>query len=192
MSDVVVEQRFEQWLQMAGLDRLDLEALARYALRSSDQDAEKVELLRTVILWLQGKKIPEIVPSLILDFIDEYAVAASRAADELRLVTNTLIASAESEAQSGIPRRRARLTDREHEVLALLAHALSNRLIAARLSISEKTVKNHITSVFAKLGVSSRSEALVVALHEGMLKGANHAPTQVRALALAPQDQPAE
>jgi DNA-binding NarL/FixJ family response regulator len=170
MSDVVVEQRFEQWLQMAGLDRLDLEALARYALRSSDQDAEKVELLRTVILWLQGRINPGVVPSLILDFIDEYAVAATRAADELRLVTNALIASAEPEAQSGVPRRRARLTDREHEVLALLAHALSNRLIAARLSISEKTVKNHITSVFAKLGVSSRSEALVVALHEGMLK----------------------
>lgn len=170
MSDAVVEQWFEQWLQMTGLDRLDLEALARYALRSSGQDSDKVELLGTVILWLQGREITETVPSLILDFIDEYASATSRAADELRLVTNALIAGAEPEARSGMPRRRTRLTDREHEVLALLAHALSNRMIAARLSISEKTVKNHITSVFAKLGVSSRSEALVVALHEGMLK----------------------
>ncbi|AHH98869.1 hypothetical protein KALB_5507 [Kutzneria albida DSM 43870] len=178
MSDVVAEQRFEQWLQMTGLDRVDLEALAHYALRSSDQDAEKVELLRTVILWLRGQETAEPVPSLLLDFIDEYAAAASRAADELRLVTNALIASAEPEPQSGIPRQRARLTDREHEILALLAHALSNRRIAATLNISEKTVKNHITSVFAKLGVSSRSEALVVALHEGMLK--NPVPNRVK------------
>ncbi|MGM1058007.1 helix-turn-helix domain-containing protein [Saccharothrix sp. Mg75] len=181
MSGVVVEQRFAQWLQMAGLDRLDLEALARYALRSSDQDPEKAELLRTVVLWLQGRGTAGTVPSLVLDFMDEYAAAASRAADELRLATNTLIASAEPGERSGVPRRRARLTDREHEVLALLAHALSNRLIAVRLSISEKTVKNHITSVFAKLGVSSRSEALVVALHEGVLedRGPDRAESRV-------------
>ncbi|WP_051766583.1 helix-turn-helix transcriptional regulator [Saccharothrix syringae] len=176
MSDVVFEQRFEQWLRLTGLDRLDLEALARYALRSSNRGAEKAELLEEVIRWLQGEDTAGAVPPLLLDFLDEYTAAASRAADELRLVTNTLIASAEPEA--GIPRQRARLTDREREVLALLAHALSNRLIAARLSISEKTVKNHITSVFAKLGVSSRSEALVVALHEGLLK--NWVPNRVK------------
>jgi len=54
-----------------------------------------------------------------------------------------------------------RLTDREHDVLNLLSLGLSNSTIAARLWLSEKTVKNHLHRAFAKLGVSSRSEAIV-------------------------------
>jgi len=53
------------------------------------------------------------------------------------------------------------LTDREHDVLNLLSLGLSNAAIAARLWLSEKTVKNHLHRAFAKLGVASRSEAMV-------------------------------
>jgi DNA-binding NarL/FixJ family response regulator len=51
------------------------------------------------------------------------------------------------------------LTAREREVLALVAEGLPNKLIARRLEISEKTVKAHLTSVFAQLGVTDRTQA---------------------------------
>lgn len=52
------------------------------------------------------------------------------------------------------------LTEQETEVMALLATGRSNRQIAAELFISEKTVKNHLSRAYAKLGVSSRAEAM--------------------------------
>jgi DNA-binding NarL/FixJ family response regulator len=61
------------------------------------------------------------------------------------------------------------LTAREIEVLTLLAAGLGNKTIAARLAISEHTVKTHVTSLFAKLGVSSRAEAVAVAVRQGVL-----------------------
>jgi DNA-binding CsgD family transcriptional regulator len=57
------------------------------------------------------------------------------------------------------------LSPREHEVLQLLAAGLSNRAIAVQLSIAERTAKHHLTSLFNKLGASSRTQALAVA-HE--------------------------
>lgn len=51
------------------------------------------------------------------------------------------------------------LTPREHEVLELVGAGLSNRLIARRLGISEKTVKSHLTSVFTTIGVTDRVQA---------------------------------
>jgi len=61
------------------------------------------------------------------------------------------------------------LSGREQEVLALLAQGLANKEIAARLHIAERTVKAHVTSVFNKLGVNSRAEAVAVALRGGLL-----------------------
>lgn len=52
------------------------------------------------------------------------------------------------------------LTEREHEVMALIARGHSNRSIAAELVISEKTVKNHIRHIYEKLGVASRTQAI--------------------------------
>jgi DNA-binding NarL/FixJ family response regulator len=51
------------------------------------------------------------------------------------------------------------LTDREHEILALVAQGLPNKLIARRLAISERTVKGHLTRVFERIGVTDRTQA---------------------------------
>jgi NarL family two-component system response regulator YdfI len=67
------------------------------------------------------------------------------------------------------PVETARLSKREQEVLALLARGAANKEIAARLYISERTVKAHVTSIFNKLGVNSRAEAVAVALRGGLL-----------------------
>jgi len=73
---------------------------------------------------------------------------APRAAHEL------LVERAEGHGRSGPD-----LSAREQEVLALVAEGLPNKLIARRLEISEKTVKAHLTSVFAQIGVTDRTQA---------------------------------
>ena len=60
------------------------------------------------------------------------------------------------------------LTRREREVLDLIAKGLGNATIATRLALAPATVGNHITSIFAKLQVASRSEAIVRARSEGL------------------------
>ncbi len=56
------------------------------------------------------------------------------------------------------------LTEREREVLAALGECQSNTVIADRLCITERTVKKHVTSVFIKLEITSRTEAAVIAI----------------------------
>ena len=65
------------------------------------------------------------------------------------------------------------LTPREVEVLDLIARGLSNGQIAERLFVSEKTVRNHITRIFSKLGVTRRAEAIVLARDAGMPVGSD-------------------
>lgn len=61
------------------------------------------------------------------------------------------------------------LTDRETDVLRLLADGQSNKEIAASLSIGEKTVKTHVSSILAKLGVQSRTQAVLAAMRSGLI-----------------------
>jgi DNA-binding CsgD family transcriptional regulator len=61
------------------------------------------------------------------------------------------------------------LTNRERQVLGLLADGLGNKQIAARLGISTNTVKTHLELLFDKLGVSSRTEAVATAARRGLL-----------------------
>ena len=60
------------------------------------------------------------------------------------------------------------LSDREREVLALIAQGLSNAEIAARLVISGKTVRNHVSNIFAKLQVADRAQAIIRARESGL------------------------
>ena len=62
------------------------------------------------------------------------------------------------------------LTDRETEVLTLVAEGLANKEIARQLSISEKTVKNHISNIFSKLHVCDRTQAVLYAIRQGLVK----------------------
>jgi two-component system, NarL family, response regulator YdfI len=62
-----------------------------------------------------------------------------------------------------------RLTAREIEILGLIAEGLGNKAIAARLRISDHTVKFHIASIFAKLGAGSRTEAVTIGVRQGLI-----------------------
>ena len=67
----------------------------------------------------------------------------------------------------------ARLSDREHDVLLLLADGLSAAEIAPRLHLSESTVKSHVARIYQKLGAANRAQALVTAMRIGLLSSIN-------------------
>ena len=109
-------------------------------------------------------------------------VSKSRSLDEL---TSAVRAAATGEAVISpemlarlLPRlhrtgrsRHNDLTEREREVLGLLADGLSNAAIAERLFVSVHTVRNHIANLSAKLGAHSKLEALSIAVRDGLLPG---------------------
>jgi two-component system, NarL family, response regulator LiaR len=63
----------------------------------------------------------------------------------------------------------SQLSERELDVLRLLAHGLSNAEIAGRLHLSEGTVRNYVSAIFTRLGVSDRTQAAVIALRYGLV-----------------------
>ena len=60
------------------------------------------------------------------------------------------------------------LTEREREILALIAHGRSNEQIAEQLGVSIKTVRNHVSTIFSKLQVADRAQAVVRAREAGL------------------------
>ncbi|MFL5779632.1 MAG: response regulator [Chloroflexota bacterium] len=62
------------------------------------------------------------------------------------------------------------LTDREREVLALVAGGLSNRTIGERLGITERTARTHVSNILAKLGLASRTQAALYAVEHGLAR----------------------
>lgn len=77
-------------------------------------------------------------------------------------------ATAPARRDAAARERVGQLSSREQKILAEIAKGLSNREIASGLFISEKTVRNHITSIFDKLGVASRAQAIVLAKEAGL------------------------
>ncbi len=61
------------------------------------------------------------------------------------------------------------LTEREYAVLALIAQGRSNKQISEELSISEKTVKTHVSNILTKLHLEDRTQAAIYALREGLV-----------------------
>ncbi len=66
---------------------------------------------------------------------------------------------------------QSQLTEREREVLAYVAQGDRNKEIAVRLKVSESTIKAHLASIYAKLGVDSRASAVAIALERHLLSG---------------------
>ena len=62
-----------------------------------------------------------------------------------------------------------KLTDREHQVLTMMAEGLANKEISLRLAISTHTVKFHISSILGKLGAASRTEAVAIGVRTGRI-----------------------
>jgi DNA-binding NarL/FixJ family response regulator len=91
---------------------------------------------------------------------EELAAAASAAAQGLIVLPKSLTERLLQEPATSVEELSEPLTAREREVLELIGRGLSNKLIAHELYISEHTVKFHVSSLYAKLGVNSRAEAV--------------------------------
>jgi len=109
---------------------------------------------------------------LLKDAEPREVLRAVRAAHEGEALLAPAVAArlvaAIAEPAAGTPAQR--LTRREQEVLELIAGGLSNKLIARRLGIAEKTVKTHVGHVLAKLGVSDRTQAALYAVRTGLVR----------------------
>lgn len=100
----------------------------------------------------------------------EIAAALSAAAAGLVALAPSLVPSLSPAQRPGAnhsPNSAETLTGREREVLQLMAQGLPNKQIGARLSISLHTVKFHVASILAKLGASSRTEAVTIGARQG-------------------------
>ncbi|PZS12358.1 MAG: DNA-binding response regulator [Solirubrobacterales bacterium] len=100
------------------------------------------------------------------------AIRAARAGEVLidPSVAARLVQAIGEPLASGTPGPE-RLTRREREVLELIAAGRSNKRIALELEVSEKTVKAHVGHVLAKLGVSDRTQAALLAVRDGLVGG---------------------
>ena len=95
---------------------------------------------------------------------DELSAAVHALSQGLIVGTSSLLFESENE-----PLREGPLTERESEVLSLLSKGLANKQIAVELGISEHTVKFHVSSIYTKLNVTNRTEAVRAGLRGGWI-----------------------
>lgn len=138
-------------LQMPGLNGVE-------AVKRLHQDAPGV---RVLVLSAYADR------SMVTEAIDNGAVGfADKDITPDEMVQRILSASSSTHASQSA---RADLSDRELHVLKQVATGLSNKQIARRLGISEKTVRNHLSRVFSKLRAANRTEAVLMAMRVGLL-----------------------
>ena len=117
-----------------------------------DQDA----VLASVLAGASGYVLKEVRGSGLIDAVRQVALGRS-------LIDPGVIEQVMTHIRQGSPadNRLAALTEREREVLDLIAEGLTNRQIGERLFLAEKTVKNYVSHLLAKLGMERRTQAAV-------------------------------
>jgi two-component system, NarL family, response regulator LiaR len=106
---------------------------------------------------------------LLKDVSADDLAQAIRAAHAGRSTLSPEAAQALVHATSQPPAPGFDLTERERAVLALMVEGLNNTQIAGRLTVSPSTVKSHVSNILSKLGVASRTEAVTLALRNGLV-----------------------
>ncbi|MGW8251245.1 MAG: response regulator [Anaerolineales bacterium] len=122
----------------------------------------------------QGYLLKDIHPNDLVQAVREaYQGKVQLHPDIARKLMSALAAekNASQAAPEGHVPELADLTEREQEVLSLIAKGMNNRQIADHLVISEKTVKTHVSSILSKLGVEDRTQAAIWALKHGLAPG---------------------
>ncbi|MFF2925363.1 response regulator [Streptomyces celluloflavus] len=139
-----------------GLDEYVYDALAAGASGFLLKDATFPELLHAVRVVAEGNALlaPELTKRLIAAYVEERSAPAP-----VRTVE--------------------KLTGREVEVLVLIAQGLSNAEIAARLTITDHTVKTHINRLFTKMGLRDRAQAVILAYEMGLVIPQGRRPTSL-------------
>jgi DNA-binding NarL/FixJ family response regulator len=133
----------------------------------SDDEADLYDAIKA---GASGYLLKEISIDEVADAIRSVWQGQSRLSPSMaaKLLTEFAAISKRADERPQLP--APRLTDREMEVLTLVAQGLNNRDIAKQLFISENTVKNHIRNILEKLHLHSRMEAVVYAVREKLLE----------------------
>ena len=133
----------------------------------SDEEADLYDAIKA---GASGYLLKEIPIEEVADAIRSVWAGQSRISPSMasKLLTEFAAISKASDERPQMP--TPRLTDREMEVLKLVAQGMNNRDIAKQLFISENTVKNHIRNILEKLHLHSRMEAVVYAVREKMIE----------------------
>ncbi|WP_134217445.1 response regulator transcription factor [Pelotomaculum sp. FP] len=135
------------------------------ALTIHDQEEYLFELIKAGV---SGYILKDISPSVLIQTILGVARGESFITPSMTAKMFNEYARLSSQNQLGTSSER--LTRREFDVLRLVAHGENNRAIAKKLFISEKTVKNHLTNIFQKLGVEDRTQAAIHAVKNRLVK----------------------
>jgi DNA-binding NarL/FixJ family response regulator len=109
---------------------------------------------------LKDSQSSAIVSSIVAVMAGERVMASAVANRVLEMLTGT---TTPKEFYDG-------LTVREIEILKLVANGMANKQIAFRLKISEKTVRNHVSNMYEKLGIYDRSQAVLYAVRKGLVE----------------------
>jgi DNA-binding NarL/FixJ family response regulator len=133
----------------------------------SDDEADLYEAIKAGASGYLLKEIPieEVAEAIRSVWAGQSRISPSMAS---KLLTEFAAISKAATERPAVP--TPRLTDREMEVLRLVAQGMNNRDIAKELYISENTVKNHIRNILEKLHLHSRMEAVVYAVREKMIE----------------------
>ncbi len=136
-------------------------------LTTSDEEADLYDAIKAGAMGylLKEISIDEVAASVRAVFRGQSLISPSMAS---KLLTEFASMVKRTDDDKHVP--TPRLTDREMEVLRLVARGMNNRDIARALFISENTVKNHIRNILEKLQLHSRMEAVVYAVREKLLE----------------------
>jgi two-component system NarL family response regulator len=131
---------------------------------------EEEDLYEAIKAGASGYLLKEISIEEVADAIRKVHAGQSLISPSMaaKLLTEFAAMARKDEEKQQMP--APRLTDREMEVLTLVAQGLNNRDIAKKLFISENTVKNHVRNILEKLHLHSRMEAVVYAVREKLLE----------------------
>ncbi len=154
-------------VQMPGMDGLEaaehiiaMDSAARVLFLTTFADKEYIS--RALALGAKGYVIKQDVASVVPAL---QAVMAGQTVLGAEAVANLSLGKQEEQTRKDpskpVPRRFQTLTDREHEIVALVADGLDNQAIARRLCLSEGTVRNHISAILAKTNLTNRTQLAV-------------------------------
>lgn len=116
----------------------------------------------------QGYLLKDIPPNELVQAVRAAYLGQVQLHPEVARKLMSAVAVTEEPPDSRAPAPLGELTERELEVLRLIAEGLNNREIAERLIISDKTVKTHVSSILSKLHLEDRTQAAIYALRHGL------------------------
>lgn len=134
---------------------------------------EEEKVLPAIRAGAQGYLLKDIPPNELVQAVREAHLGRVQLHPDAAKKLMNAVAAGESSATRRAADSETGLTEREREVLQLIADGMNNRDIAAKLVISEKTVKTHVSSILSKLHLDDRTQAAIYALRHGLTADKN-------------------